>query len=573
MPSLVDGATITIEVIEGRNLVAKDRNLLGKKTSSDPYITLFHCNKKFGTTKVIKKSLNPQWKERFSLKLVQRDLVQSGTNNNEIPPVMLVIWDHDVGTADDPMGTVLVPIDLVEAEPKQLWLPVTKGTAGKYFCHNATGEVSVRVTVQLQMVLQLVKGNVHHLRKDSCIHVGLAWDPLPGTNIDLDASCVAISNSGELLMDETVYYGNPCNPNESVLHTGDETTGDKTGDDETILLNLEHIPKHVVAYYLILSVQTPNYTLEQIKSAKVRFYSMDNRGEEQSICVIQPSALGHHTSLIVARVAKESGDPKNWKLRPIEAGTSPSRDFGTLVPLIKGYTRDLLANIQVDPNERVAIMQKNGVIKIQDFCPSQAIPTTVSIGLAWDVTKGVSIDLDASVLCLDSDLQQVDVVYFNKLTSIDGSIQHMGDQRSGSAAGDDETINILLENVNPRTKYMGIVINSYSGQELDDVARASCRLYDTETRSEIARYTLTDSKPLDKHTALVMGCLYRGNEGAWLLTIISEPAQGKTVHDNLDELQNWLRRNHPPMHPTIEVQRIPSQDIAMSTMPAFVPHI
>jgi tellurium resistance protein TerZ len=342
------------------------------------------------------------------------------------------------------------------------------------------------------------------------------------------------------------------------------------------LLNLQHIPPNVLAYYLILSVHTPNYTLAQMQSAKVRFYSTDHRtGEEQSICVISPtqSDLGQHTSLIVARIAREqhNNNGQDWKLQPIEAGMSPARDFGTLLPQIKSYTRDLLPSIHIDPNERVAILQKSGVIKIQDFCPSQVIPTTVSFGLAWDVTNGVSIDLDGSVICLDSDLVQVDVVYFGKLKSTDGSILHTGDQRSGSAAGDDETINILLEGVNPRTKYIGIIINSYSGQELDDVARASCRLYDTETRAEIARYTLTDAKPLDKHTALVVGCLYRGNQGAWLLTIISEPAQGRTVADNLDELQNWLRRNPPPMNPTIQVEPVTSDDIHMSTMPAFVP--
>ena len=55
-------------------------------------------------------------------------------------------------------------------------------------------------------------------------------------------------------------------------------------------------------------------------------------------------------------------------------------------------------------------------------------------------------------------------MYFGKLQSSDGSIKHMGDQRTGAAAGDDEQIVINLQSVHPSVYAIGIVINSYSGQ-------------------------------------------------------------------------------------------------------------
>jgi hypothetical protein len=43
------------------------------------------------------------------------------------------------------------------------------------------------------------------------------------------------------------------------------------------------------------------------------------------------------------------------------------------------YCKDLLPNIQIDINERVAIMRKGGVIQLSDFCPQVRSPPTLSL--------------------------------------------------------------------------------------------------------------------------------------------------------------------------------------------------
>eukprot|EP00964_Phaeocystis_antarctica_P023310 scaffold13048_cov68-Phaeocystis_antarctica.AAC.2 len=52
----------------GRDLVAKDRSLFGKK-SSDPYVVIMCGKRTLGTTKVVDKSLNPVWNQTFKLNL------------------------------------------------------------------------------------------------------------------------------------------------------------------------------------------------------------------------------------------------------------------------------------------------------------------------------------------------------------------------------------------------------------------------------------------------------------------------------------------------------------------------
>jgi len=261
-------------------------------------------------------------------------------------------------------------------------------------------------------------------------------------------------------------------------------------------------------------------------------------------CRYVPAMAGAHTAVFLARLARKD---KGWVMTAIGDVDHTARDWGTVVPEIKAYMADLLPSIRVDPNERVAIMRKGGEVRIRDFCPA-GIPSTVVLGLYWDVTNGKNIDLDASVIMLNSALQQIDLVFFNKLASNDGAVQHGGDEREGDEKGDDEKIFIHLDKVHPAVAYIGLCINSYSGEELDDVKDAGVHLFDGASFRDIARYTMSNTAALDKHTALVMGMLYREpSSGEWCLRIISEAAQGRTAHENVDELQAHIRRS--PIRP------------------------
>ena len=284
--------------------------------------------------------------------------------------------------------------------------------------------------------------------------------------------------------------------------------------------------------------------------------------------------------MFLMRLARSDGDvgaSPSWALSIIEDTDHTARDFGSVIPELKGYCRDLVPGINIDPNERVAVMHKGGTIRLRDYSPNRSdVPRTVMFGLTWDVTSGVNIDLDASAICLDANLQLVDIVFFKQLTSKDGSIRHSGDEREGDEVGDDEKISVDLARIQPAVKYIGFVINSYSGQELDDVSGAACHLFDPSSGRDIARYGLSNARELDKHTALLMACLYRddvnGNSseagfGAnWFLRIVSEAAQGKVARHLVDELQAFLRRS-PAQAPTTP----PEPEIIVNQMPLPIP--
>jgi len=97
-------------------------------------------------------------------------------------------------------------------------------------------------------------------------------------------------------------------------------------------------------------------------------------------------------------------------------------------------------------------MRKGGLVRLTDYTGRSGIPPTVTLGLYWDVTDGVNIDLDASVIMFDANLKQLDIVYYGKLGSSDGAIKHGGDEREGDEKGDDEKIFIQLHVCTPQSR-------------------------------------------------------------------------------------------------------------------------
>jgi tellurium resistance protein TerZ len=159
------------------------------------------------------------------------------------------------------------------------------------------------------------------------------------------------------------------------------------------------------------------------------------------------------------------------------------------------------------------------------------------LGLAWDairrpglsgVVQHVAVDLDASVLLVSADRELLETVYYGKLSTVDGSVEHMGDNLSGQRAGDDESIKVDLAKISPAVAHIVFVVTSYSGHQFHQIENATARILDQAAGDrELARYTLTGS---GRHTAVVMGRISRGADG-WSFTAIGVPGDARTVRE------------------------------------------
>jgi tellurium resistance protein TerZ len=170
----------------------------------------------------------------------------------------------------------------------------------------------------------------------------------------------------------------------------------------------------------------------------------------------------------------------------------------------------------------------------------------VTMGLGWDaIKKGgffgfgartESIDLDASCVMFDEANRPVDVVWFRQLKSLDGSIVHTGDNRTGAGDGDDEQIIVDLSRVPGNVKSLVFTVNSFTGQNFSQVENAFCRLVNTANQKEVARYDLSVQ---GAHTAQIMARLYRHN-GEWKMHAIGENGKGRTFDELLPQMTPYL---------------------------------
>jgi tellurium resistance protein TerZ len=577
----LEGVELSFIVIKGEGLAAKDRNLMGQRTTSDPYVivslqtTLPAVGRskpkttvvELGKTKTVEKTLSPVWNQAFTTKVPVLAL-----SDPKAPPTLIfTIYDYDANTDDDLMGIVKVPIpmDPPKSSVTTEWYKVPESSAS-----NAKGKIQVKLQTTIQRSTALQRGNAFVLETNHLM-VGLAWDVVKGKAVDLDAACVAVDDKGQISMTDSVYYGNLANPNGSIVHSGDSLDGKAGGDDETITFLLDKIPASLVALYIVLTVASARRFLSSIESARCTLVDKSKKNQSPMASFTPSKHVDSEaaTALFLVRLAR---DGKKWKVQPIEDVHKSAREFGSMIPHFKSYTRDLVPGIKVDPHEKVMVMRKGGTIKIRDFCVDKVLPNKLTFGLSWDVnTKkgGKKVDLDASAICFDNDLKLVDKVWFKHLTSDDGSIVHSGDQRKGDATGDDEQLAVDLSKVAKNVQYIGFVVNSYSGQELDDVEKAACHLFDTVTKVDIAVHSLGNCEFLDGHTALVMGCVYRiktrtKKESDWCLKIVSVAADGKTVKDLVAYLREYLEAN--PVSAPLESLDDEDEKID-ATMPKEVP--
>jgi stress response protein SCP2 len=182
--------------------------------------------------------------------------------------------------------------------------------------------------------------------------------------------------------------------------------------------------------------------------------------------------------------------------------------------------------------QRVSLRKEDGVAL-----------TTVRMGLGWDAIKKrsmfgsrqVEIDLDASALMF-ADQQPVDVIFFNNLRSKDGSVQHLGDNRTGDGDGDDESIVVDLTRVPAHVNAVVFIVTSYEGQTFEQVENAFCRLVDNTTNGEMARYTLGAGGAF---TGMVMAKVFR-ESGGWKLQAIGEGMQARTPIDAVPQLGRFV---------------------------------
>jgi stress response protein SCP2 len=162
--------------------------------------------------------------------------------------------------------------------------------------------------------------------------VGLRWDPpddgkaASDPPVDLDVACVSFDEQSNIV--DIVHPGHTRNANDSIVHTGDSTTGVGAWDDERIFVFPAAVPDTVSALtFVVVSVAGRGFN--EIPRA---ICHVSDGARERELLQVVLNDLGPQTLHSVATLCRSLG---GWRICPgVRNEDGQSRIVRELLPLI-----------------------------------------------------------------------------------------------------------------------------------------------------------------------------------------------------------------------------------------------
>jgi tellurium resistance protein TerD len=151
--------------------------------------------------------------------------------------------------------------------------------------------------------------------------IGLGWDTraTDGVDFDLDASVFLLGEDGKVVDEKSfIFYNNLKSVCGSVLHTGDNLTGEGEGDDEAIKIDLSMVPAKVSKIAISVTIhdgEKRNQNFGQVSNAFVRVVDEANGVEAVRYDLSEDYSV--ETAMNFVEIYRHNGD---WKFKAIGQG-------------------------------------------------------------------------------------------------------------------------------------------------------------------------------------------------------------------------------------------------------------
>ncbi len=190
------------------------------------------------------------------------------------------------------------------------------------------------------MSVSMSKGQTVSLSKDGGtlrnVRMGLGWDAaqkkgmfgrMRTQTIDLDASALLFDAHNALV--DQVWFQQLASKDGSVVHTGDNLTGEGEGDDESIKVDLGKVPAKVAT--LVFTVNS--FTGQDFSQIENAFCRLVDEANDSEIARYELTGSGSHNAQIMAKVSREGN---GWSMTAIGAPAT-GRTFRDLLPTITDH--------------------------------------------------------------------------------------------------------------------------------------------------------------------------------------------------------------------------------------------
>ncbi|MFI0966758.1 TerD family protein [Streptomyces sp. NPDC021080] len=363
--------------------------------------------------------------------------------------------------------------------------------------------------------------------------------------VRLDVSSLLLTADGKVRSDaDFIFYNQPTGPGVTYRSGGGT-------EPDAITVDTAAVPPGIEKIVVTASPDAAGQSFQGIEpTATIR-----NADDNTVLATFTPPHLGTETALVIVEVYLRGGA---WKVRAVGQGYANglagiATDFGVSVeepaqptpvaqppaaaphltapqppaappaPPMPPAPPAATGKINLDKG-RVSLQKNQTVSLVKGGAP---LLSTVRMGLGWEPAfRGKNIDLDASVIAYGPQRNHIDSCYFGKLSIVNGSIRHSGDNLTGEGGGDDEVITVDLGRLPQEVTGLVFTVNSFSGQKFTDVAKAYCRLIDAVSGEELVRFDLTNA---EAETGVMMAKLIKQFSGEWEMTALGSFVKSRTV--------------------------------------------
>jgi tellurium resistance protein TerD len=175
------------------------------------------------------------------------------------------------------------------------------------------------------MGISLAKGGNVNLTQGNAslkeITVGLGWDArtTDGQGFDLDACAFLLSANGKVADDSHfIFYGQLSFANGSVVHQGDNLTGDGDGDDEVVEVDIQRVPEYVQKISFSVSIHEAAQRRQTFGMVDNAYIRVVNKADGKELARYDLTEDGStETAMIFGELYRHNGD---WKFRAVGQG-------------------------------------------------------------------------------------------------------------------------------------------------------------------------------------------------------------------------------------------------------------
>ena len=187
------------------------------------------------------------------------------------------------------------------------------------------------------MAISLQKGGNANLSKEAPslkkLVIGLGWDPraTDGAAFDLDGSAFLLKADGKARSDaDFIFYNNLKSIDGSVVHAGDNTSGNGEGDDEKLTIDLGMVPAEIEKITIGVTIhdaEARKQNFGMVGKAYIR--CLDANGDKEIARYDLSEDSSTETAMIFGEIYRAGGE---WKFKAVGQGFA-----GGLGPLARSF--------------------------------------------------------------------------------------------------------------------------------------------------------------------------------------------------------------------------------------------